>query len=445
MERYLRRTFLFITISYVVLLLINIISNASKVPSLPLFSFEILLMIGFLAMMWGCLNTNISKSKTYVFIYQLVAVMALYVFYNVYYGTGMGYNPADAYTYNKYASWGSKMNLSSFLFILKNLGFSYSDWGFFIIGKYVYSLPGDGLFNMKIVNIIFHYFTAIGLYKTALLITNKEVSKYIFIFYGLNPLSTYFCSSGLKEITFAFFVVWSFYWLYKYILSNNYKHLVISFLISSLIIFFRPLVFLCFFGSIVMYFFVNYKGKHRVAYNIVTLLILGLLAYYMRIVLQDEIDGYMNANIALADEEKLQSTSTGIEIGTFKLVNIFVGFFGPFPTYMQLGGKDIEMIQSVGVYLKCFLSVFCLFFCSFIILKRHIKYIPIVTFYIFYTIVLIVSSFSFDIRFHYPYLALFSLGAIIGMDLINRQRLWWIANTYFAVLMVALFVWNRRV
>ncbi len=238
--------------------------------------------------------------------------------------------------------------------------------------------------------------------------------------------------------------MWAFYWFYKFIVYKSLRYLTISILISILIIFFRPLVFLCFLGSIVVHFYVNYRSKYPILYNIIMLIILILLAYFVYNMLQDEIDNYLTINIEAGDEEKLQSTSTEIEIGTFKIINIFVGLFGPFPTYMQLGGKDIEIIQSPGIYLKSFLSIFFCFFCSFIVLKKHFKYLPLVAFCFFNIIVLIVSSFTFDIRFHYPYLPMFIFSAIVGIDLIERKHLWWLINTYFAVLIIVIFIWNRR-
>ncbi len=156
MEKYFKKTFLTLSISYILLLLFSSILNLQKMPPLELYSLENILMIGFILMVWGCLNVNISRVKTYVFLYQLIISLSLYVFYNLYYGTGLGYNPADTYTYNKLATLGSQMNLSDYLVMLENRGYAYSDWGFMVFGKYVYSLPGNGLFNMKIINLLFH-------------------------------------------------------------------------------------------------------------------------------------------------------------------------------------------------------------------------------------------------------------------------------------------------
>lgn len=392
-----------------------------------------------------CINADISTIKKIIFFYQGFWVIYSYFFYINVYGTPLGYMAADAYVYNQYAEIGQRMNIGEYIaYIELSKGFNYSDWGFFIFVKYVYALPGDGFLIMKIINIIFSYFTSILIYRISFWTTNQSVSKMVLILFGLNPIIIFFAASGLKEPTFLFVIIAAFYFVYKYLLTTKISNLLLGAFFALLMIFFRPLLFIFFISGWVLYFFFSSKGQNKFIYQVLVVVFFLIVALIIYRMLQDEIQYYLNLDIEAMGQERLESATGAIEGTQFSLVNRFIGFFGPFPTILQLGGKDIEILQSVGILFKAALSVFNLYFFYWVIVSRNKLFYPVAVF-IFLTILMMVfTSSSFDMRFHYTYMPLFILASVIGADQMIRAKRAWLASAYWVGLFLVILIWNQR-
>lgn len=431
---------------YLGLLALGFIMAPWKLPELGLLFSQVGIVLSFFFVYKYSINLKEKDIKTNIFLFQSFWVIFSYIFYISAYGTPLGYMAADAYVYNKYAIIAQDLNLSEFLEKLKvEKNFNYSDWGFFVFLKYIYILPGWDIFNMKIINILLNYGSVLIVYKISKWITTPFLSKNILILCGLSPITIYFSSTGLKEVLFLFIVVLAFYLVYKYVVYRKAVDLLAGAAIAILIIFFRPLVFMFFVSGWAVYFFFSSKGQNKIVYQILMSLFFVVMAIFIYRMLQDEIQYYLQLDTESLAGDRYNSDSIGtVESTQFSLINRIAGFFGPLPTILQLGGKDIEISQSMGVIFKAILSIFNIYCIIIVVFKRVKLLYPIAVFIFLNVLMMVFSSSSLDMRIHYPYYFLFIITSVLGLRQMVLDRRYWIAIWYYVGIIAAAFLWNQR-
>ncbi|SHG68635.1 hypothetical protein SAMN05443144_14513 [Fodinibius roseus] len=343
-----------------------------------------------------------------IFVYQLTLVLFLFTFYVLAYGNPLGFEPKDAVYYNLLGLELQNKNLySSIVYLLENR--RVGDLGFPILLKFIYSLGGNKILNVKIFNILFHLLTCFYLYKISIYINLKKyICKNILILYGLNPISIYFNASGLKEPFLLLMVTLSFYFFYKAYTKKLIGYYFVSFLTLLMTGLFRaPFPVLIFFslGSLL---FIEIKGRYRYIFRIFILLIVPLLLVPILWVVKDELIAKIAINRSIAVTNRI-----GIQAGFFEYSIMAVsGIIGPFPTFAYGIENDNYLLQTVGNFIKLVLSYFFLIGCVQIFKNKLRKFYPLLIFIASNIAMLTFAAATLDHRLLYPFIPFYFL--IIG-------------------------------
>lgn len=347
-----------------------------------------------------------------ILIYQLLLVLGLFTFYSEYYHNPLGFEPTDEIFYNRIGIDLQGKNLfSSIEYLSQYVGIS--DYGFPLVIKYVYSLGGDRILVMKIFNVLFHILTCSILYKTSeLLISKKNISKILLILYGLNPITVYFNVSGRKEPLFILVVVATFYFFYKALIEKKAKFYFFALFFTLCTGLFRtifPVFILLSFGVFVL---INLSGKYR---NIkrAFYIFLGILLLAITIVfIENDLTKDMSVDKSALIEYRLGRAPTYLD---YTIMTIS-GLIGPFPSFNYSEGNDSALLQTVGNFLKLFLSFFFLTGVYQIFKLKKKEFYPIIIFIALNIVMLVSVAASLDHRFLFPFIPVYFIVVALGFD-----------------------------
>lgn len=389
------------------------------------------------------LAQRIAVREVFVLIlfYQLFLVFSLFTYFIVVYNSPLGFEPVDEGLYHYL---GQELKDKSFLVSIEYLKVhqDISDFGFPLLVKFIYSLGGDGILIMKLMNIIFHLITCVLIFKLGRLIFSDEnVSKYAVLLYGLSPISVFFNASGFKEPFFTLIVVLCFYLLYKAYLEKKLKFLILGLLALLGTGTFRITFPIFIFLSFGYYSFINVSGKHRFlirGFFILCSIFLGGLLFQ---IFQNEFQSKMAVDSQVVVAHRLGRVPGFIDY----IVMAVSGLIGPIPTFSYTDKEELNLLQAAGNFIKLFFSFFFLIGCYYVIRKKIKILYPLMMFILANVIMLTLTSLSLLHRFHYPFTPFFFLLVAFGLNIFQERRISrFLIYSYFFFIFILIVGYNLR-
>ncbi len=375
-----------------------------------------------------------------VLLYQLILVLALYFFYVEAYNSPLGFEPTDEIFYNNAGDFLKNKSFSRSIDYLKQR-VGISDFGFPLAVKFIYSLGGNEIFNMKIFNVSFHLLSCFFLFKTSRrLFDNSNFSKTFLIFYGLNPISIYFNASGRKEPLFLFIIAINIYCLYKAVEKKDLKFYILAFLTVLATGMFRtifPVFFLLSFG---FYFFLENRGKYK---NLIRAgyLIMGSGLIFMAVLfVREDLSQAMNINQFTLATARIGRAPTLLDYSVLTIS----GIIGPFPSFSYNSGNDSALLQTVGNTVKLCLSFFFLIGLWRVIKEKRALFYPLLLFIAFNIAMLVTVAASLDHRFIYPFIPAYFLVLAYGFNHLKEQGKMNLFLPFLGVVIVLVIGYNFR-
>jgi hypothetical protein len=175
-----------------------------------------------------------------IFIVQFIFGTFLFTYYYIN-NIPYGFNAVDAFAYEKIANESKDLSINQFIKTLNEIyDLSISDYGFpfirYLIAQITKNITIQN-YLLVILNSISISFSSKILGLLANNFLNRENTKALILFWGLNPFSIYTSPSGMKENIFIFIIILTFYFLQKYYSYNQKKYLFLFFTFLVLTIF----------------------------------------------------------------------------------------------------------------------------------------------------------------------------------------------------------------
>ena len=385
-----------------------------NMPDTPIFILQIFLAISFVAFTFIARNLKVSGVLLLSTIFQLICCIVLRIFFVEYYDNSLGLSPIDSQLYHDIATVTSKTDFKGFISYLDHLDFSFSDYGFPIIQRLVYMLFGDfGIHAMIFINILFHIATTYLIYQLSLLVTKDyQKSKIVIIFWGFNVCSTWLSVSGLKELTFLFFIVMTMYYMYRFYESKSIVDLLLMCLGIVLIWLFRyylSIFFIMIFLAKMSMSEAIYKRLYPLCIILVSVFILTALMYLTAIM--PEL-----AFVSGGQEARLGSSSL-----VMKFIYGALTFLAPFPNIV-----NAEAYQNM--FFVCFslskvaISGFFLFQMYKILKNKYDFLYPILSFIILDILLCIVTGFYSNYRYLFCMLPFYVILSVMGVESLSKSK-----------------------
>ena len=375
---------------------------------------HIVLLTAFLGAFYICLNSTKEASLVIIFFYQFVLTLGLYFFYMFYYNDPFGPNPTDEIWYHSTALLSQSMTLPDMIrYVISVHG--EGDIGFSFVLKYIYLLPGDDIFNMKVINVGFHMGATLLLYKVSQgLRMRTQTSKLLLIIFGLNPIAVYFNASGRKETVFIFVMVVALYFIYKAIRKHEIKYYVFAFVAILVTGLFRiPFPMMLLF-SLFVYVFLAAGGKYKTVMRLALFLAVPILMGLIYFVFQEEINSIFSLNLAALAASRLGGEGSPSMVQY--VILLISGVIGPIPSFNYATTLDSQMLQTVGNYVKIMLSGFFVLGVIRILKEKKKEYYPLIIFVGCNIIMITVVAATLDHRYHYPALPFYFIVMALGFE-----------------------------
>lgn len=359
------------------------------------------------------------------------------------------FNQADALEYHNIAL-GLVHSDKDLHQVLNSLGYTFlnfGDYGMIYFTYFLYNFVESNLF----VNCIFWIIGLFSVKYLFLISKNFMDSKYAFLcalVYGCSSFLQWFNSSGLKESFMVFLVIWSFYFFYEIIKLKVKKKIYYVYLLIPilLLIFFRPVVTVFIITSMILGYLLIIKLDVKKLF-IIFISLLGLSFFLDNIL--SELEAYTGGNINNMIEN-LESEDGMIKGGSLVFnyfVNIFSGFFGPFPSY----NTDKNLLLSFfapGLTLKVLLGFVFIFSLQKIIKNKYMLISPLIIFFLIEVLSLIFVLEVLELRKGMPHFFIFYIIIFYGLYQLNFIKNKFKHLTYnllFMVIFACLIVyWNQR-
>lgn len=369
-------------------------------------------LFSFLIMVFVSLRLEIKAIFFLVLIYQLVAVFSIYSLYIIFVGNPLGPSPIDALSYHDLALRGRYVNFNEFLQLIPSR-WDISDFGFPLVGRYVYMFLGDPIFNMKLLNILFHMGSTFFVFRSARAIGyDKYKVKWAAILFGLYPATVFFNASGLKETIFVFFVSASIFFMlasFRRTLSLNTGLAGSAILLTGFFRIFYP-IFLLFSYFAQMYNVVS--GRYKLFLRITVLVSAVTGIFLLLIFFQESLVRIFAVSIF-----ERQSYRAGTEVGLVEnTLFIIVSVIGPLPNFEYSKVLDNYSMQTVPNFIKVMLSLPFLISLMNAFKSRLFFPFSLWLFVGMNFIMLVLSASAFDHRLHYPFIPAYILLSVQGID-----------------------------
>ena len=373
-----------------------------------------------------------------VFIYSLLLgtiMMAISYYYD---GDTFMFNKSDAIIYfNESMRTNDVGFLPNVAYIMRK--FEFEDWGALIFDSLLMSIIPDKLF-LNFIYMLTGAVSSLLLYRIG---QHYMPNTYAFVgalAYGTSSFIISYHCTFLKESLFVTIVICAMYNLCRLIHqeSNSAFFCVIVFL--GLLFFFRPAVAAMVIMSFMVYFAI--KQRHSALSLFMYMIIIVIFVIALRSMM-DMADRYSSGN-----EEKMElSGNSKAYSGTFNtFVNIFGGFFGPFPTFFTKQGEMPSNIQfyASGLTYRLFLIIpFWAGMCL-VIKNKLFELFPIVIFTLVEMLATGMVSASLELRKVLPHIPLTYIISFYGLSkwqdakLLQRIPM----SSVFVIAIGILVLWN---
>ena len=252
--RYLRFYFLICFLVYITMAFYY--SMLGYKENIPTYMVQCRLFLSFSYMFTLVLSFTTVKPRN-LFLFNAVVFLLLVILMKMTYSfEGLREFGAarDSYRYLGQTVKYGDLPIKKFLLQLRHLGYTRSDYGYFLITYIVYNIYPDRMFTVYgliFVNAICVYASAFGLYKLQLLFNPSEtMAKVVAVLWVASPFLILTTANGLKEVIFVTIIIWAFYSLYVFGRERNMLHGIIAFGWIYVCAYFRSAVFYMFCHSL---------------------------------------------------------------------------------------------------------------------------------------------------------------------------------------------------
>lgn len=375
-----------------------------------------------------------------LFIYSLLTVFIQYLFNDIYFANKLGYNPSDAVLYDDIAKTTSSMNIWQMMNYL-NVNLSIADFGFPFVLWIVYSFSIDGFLVMKVVNILAHIISCFYLYKiTSLLFDSSDIKKIIVLLFGLSPLFSYYGASGLKEPVFTLFIIIGTYYLYLGYLVNS-KNLLYGFFFVILSGFFRIYTPFLIIIAVSFLLFFKINGKYSFIIKVFFVLFLVILLTLTVNLFSSELLSKLGYNSSEILMYRLGHTPSMFE----RLFLYIGGILGPFPSFQYDELHTVNLLETLGNFIKIFFSGFFVIGLYKILLNKKYFFYPLLIIILVNTLITSLLGLSLDPRFSYIFNFTFYLIVGLGIESYASSNKLRVYNTiHFVSMFLVIIIYNLR-
>lgn len=367
-----------------------------------------------------CKSISLNRIYIVILIYQIILVGVLFQFFLFEYNDPHGFNPMDAAYYHELALKLKDLNFQDAVFYL-NERLDLGDFGYPFVLQTIYRISGSSpIIVAKFFNIFFHILTCFYLVKISdYLFSDSSLKKILLIFYGLNPATVFFITSGLKEPLFALVVVLGFYFSIKAYYHNSKLNFLLAIGAILLTGLFRSAYPVFIILSFVAFTLWNPRGKYKRIKQIGLLTIgaVAMLGAYSFV--QAELSQKMNYDFASITEHRL-----GRQPGKLDYIVMLVGgVIGPFPSFNYNQANQLGLLQTAGNFIKIIFSYFFIVG-VYLAMKNKFRMLYVGVIFIFINVLVLVSlAAALDYRFLYPFMPLYFLILAFGYTNYNKHIL----------------------
>jgi len=282
------------------------------------------------------------------------------------------------WTWWDYQDWGASMTQSLFLNLIQSRYF------LFISQTAVGAVSAMLMFSLgkKIMPPCYAYMAALS--------------------YSISSFSIFYYSSFRKEIFMVFIVTASFWAFYQYLTSKKRVFLILAFIITFFMIFFRGAV-----AGLMLIGMMSYFGGRKLNKNNagpVALTVLAVLAVASPILLA-KLSSF-------ADE--LSRNENYVDTTTFGIVTSTIGvLIGPFPQLLQVGVTKMSQLPWYGPGLLLKFILFLTFWNGFVLClkKWEVTILPLFVFTTLEMLALAIMNDGLELRKAMPHISTFYMAA----------------------------------
>lgn len=287
----------------------------------------------------------------------------------------------------------------------------FDDWGALLFDSMLMCIVPDKLF-LNAVNMLTGSLSTLMLFRIG---KSYMADAYAFLgalSYGTSSFIVFFNCTFLKESTFAFLIVCTFYYFNKVIAGDRTTAVIGVCINIAIIVFFRPAVAAMIVAAILTYYAVIKRG-HAISlflYSGASVIFVGSTKFMM-----DTFDhhsgGSMDKMIELGSQDNTYS-------GGFNyFVSIFAAFCGPFPTlFPKTEGFPITLnFYGAGLTLRQFLVIPLWLGVLYAIKRGTHGLLPLLVFVLFELIATGIMMASLELRKVMPHIPLMYIFMFYGL------------------------------
>ncbi len=309
-----------------------------------------------------------------VFIYSLILGIVFMSLSYIYDGDTFMFTKNDAMLYYKNSIRANDVGLlSNLAYIIKK--FDFDDWGSFFYDSLLMSLLPNKLF-LNFSYMLLGSVSSVLLFRIGRHFMSDTYAFVGALAYGTSSFLILFHCTFLKESLFVSLIICTMYYMCRLILKESHLAVYGFIFFLGLLFFFRPAVAALIIMSLAVYLAIKNHGSASSFFLYMGAAIIFIVSLRYMI---DMANRYSTGGeVKLAESGNDKAYSGGFN--TF--VNIFGGFFGPFPTFFTKQGGSPSTIQFYASGLTYRLFLILPFFSGiFIILKNKVlELYPIVVF-----------------------------------------------------------------
>lgn len=325
-----------------------------------------------------------------------------------------------------------------------------SDMGYPFYLGIVYFLTFDSVLVARLLKALWGAYTCVLIYKLARRNFGESVARTAALMCVFMPNMIFYCGVHLKETEMLFLTVWYVERVDFIFKTRNFSvfTLIGAVLLAASLFFFRTalggvailalLTAIVFSASKVM----GWRKKAMLGFWFVLCVL-----FFAKNKITSELESMVNTDVSSMQENNMQwraERKGGNSFAVYAGKSVFAPmiFTIPFPTMVDVGGQEIQMMINGGNSCKnvtSFFTIFALIMMAFK-LKNWRQHVMILAFMCGYLAVIAQSSFAHSERFHFPALPFALIVAAYGMSIAtpNTRKYF---NVWIAVMFVADVAW----
>ena len=449
---WLKRSFFSeMAIYYFLALIFFGVMQLQKIPALPVFMMQIVLVFWVILFAQLFSRKSIGVTCSVVFIFQMFAMVAFRVFHYEHFSNPLGFNPLDAEFYNSIATNFCHASVHELNLFLNSMDIMLDDRGFIYLLYAIYKLAGTPergvnlaiFFNAVAVTISAYY-----MYKAAREYVSEGNACFAAFVWGTQLFAVYTAACGLKENFMVLFILASLYYISKLWKEFNVQNVAAAVFFAAFALLFRMAIFYMLLASILCIVAVRFPLIRR---YVVFFLVVGMVftLFYFKKAFEEMTAIRGDGEALQYDVYENMVSEKMSRTGAFAaIVNYISAAIGPFPNIVSAGEKaNYITTYSFSSFCKTFYAFYFLYGFYLIIKNKVLKLIPLIVFWGFEILMLIITFYTLHDRYHWPHVPIVILISVWGAEQwLQRpsKRSGIMRRIYLVSLFVILIMFNYR-